>query len=90
MLDRVERIASQIIERHGNVFTDSFEENKKILGKIAVIRSKELRNELAGYVTRLVKSEGKEVQNLTKKVFAQETKTGLSRVRKRQGSTKLL
>jgi small subunit ribosomal protein S17e len=43
-----------LLEKHGNLFTTDFEKNKEILSQVAIIRSKELRNEIAGYITRLV------------------------------------
>jgi len=55
-LDRVKRISEQILEIHGNVFTEDFEKNKEILMKVAVIRSKQLRNEVAGFITKTVQS----------------------------------
>jgi Ribosomal protein S17E len=51
-MNRIKRIAMQLIERYDGVFTTDFESNKQLLNKIAVFRSKELRNEVAGYITR--------------------------------------
>lgn len=44
-----------LLERYPERFTDSFEHNKKELDKIAIITSKQLRNELAGYITHRIK-----------------------------------
>ncbi|MEM2873653.1 MAG: 30S ribosomal protein S17e [Nitrososphaerales archaeon] len=60
-MDRVKRISMQILEKHGNLFTDDFEKNKSILSEVAIIRSKQLRNEIAGYITDFVKKEGKSI-----------------------------
>ena len=54
-MDRVRRISLQIVDRHPSLFTTDFERNKELLGKVVVIRSKELRNEVAGYITKLMK-----------------------------------
>jgi|FaiFalFF_MnMetaG_3_1042247.scaffolds.fasta_scaffold00310_21 small subunit ribosomal protein S17e len=51
-MNRIKRIAMQLIERYDGAFTTDFESNKQLLNKIAVFRSKELRNEVAGYITR--------------------------------------
>ncbi len=51
-MNRIKRIAMQLIERYDGTFTTDFESNKQLLNKIAVFRSKELRNEVAGYITR--------------------------------------
>jgi small subunit ribosomal protein S17e len=53
-LDRVRRLSLLLLEKHGNLFTTDFEKNKEILSQVAIIRSKELRNEIAGYITRLM------------------------------------
>jgi len=52
----------QLLERYGDMFTDDFEKNKEVLNKVAVIRSKGLRNEVAGYITIYMKDQmnGKE------------------------------
>jgi len=55
-LDRVRRLCLLLLEKHGNLFTTDFEKNKEILSQVAIVRSKELRNEIAGYITRLMKS----------------------------------
>ena len=39
------------------MFGDDFEKNKEALNKISIIRSKMLKNELAGYITRFIKNE---------------------------------
>jgi small subunit ribosomal protein S17e len=47
----------QAIERYGAKFTSDFSENKKILEQISIIRSKGLKNEIAGYITKFIKRE---------------------------------
>ncbi|MEM0365395.1 MAG: hypothetical protein QXS25_07510, partial [Candidatus Nitrosocaldus sp.] len=42
----------QLLEKYDGMFSTDFESNKELLEKIAVFRSKELRNEVAGYITR--------------------------------------
>jgi len=44
-----------LLERYPSLFTEDFETNKELLKKVAKITSKELRNEIAGYLTRMVK-----------------------------------
>ena len=50
-MNRIRRIALQLIERYPNLFTTDFEKNKELLNSIAIFRSKELRNKVAGYIT---------------------------------------
>ena len=52
----IKRITSNLVKEHGQDFKQSFDENKKLVTKYADIPSKKLRNVIAGYVTRLVKT----------------------------------
>ena len=47
----------EILADHKKDFGVDFIENKKTLDKISIIRSKELKNELAGYITKYLKHE---------------------------------
>jgi len=47
----------EILETNKEKFGTDFRENKKILDEIAIIRSKGLKNELAGFITRFIKRE---------------------------------
>lgn len=44
-----------IFTLHGKEYTTDFGQNKQLVGKHAVVRSKKLRNVLAGYMTRRAK-----------------------------------
>ncbi len=48
-------MGNQIIREHGNLFTDNFEKNKEVLNEIKDIKSKKIRNILAGYITKEIK-----------------------------------
>jgi len=61
------RIKSKIVKRSSftllkedNIFTDKFEENKQLLKDLT--ESKKVRNQIAGYVTRIKK------RNIAKKI----------------------
>jgi len=47
----------QCITRYGAKFTSDFSENKKVLEQVSIIRSKGLKNEIAGYITKYIKRE---------------------------------
>jgi small subunit ribosomal protein S17e len=51
----IKRTTEELMEKHGEEFTTSFDDNKKILGSKAKISSKKIRNIIAGYATRLKK-----------------------------------
>ena len=57
LLNRVRKISTDILEKYGDDFGQNFEDNKKALSSIAVITSKELKNEIAGFITKTVKRE---------------------------------
>lgn len=52
----IKRTANKLVEE-GIEFTTDFEENKNILGK--TMPSKKIRNQIAGFLVRLKKSEEK-------------------------------
>ncbi len=48
----VKSLADELIKKHGKKFSDDFEKNKKILDEVKKIKSKKIRNILAGYITK--------------------------------------
>jgi small subunit ribosomal protein S17e len=48
------------MEDHKQKFGGDFADNKKALNEIAIIRSKGLKNEIAGYITKFIKKEIRE------------------------------
>jgi len=69
------RIKSTLVKRtarelakEDNLFTNSFEHDKKILG--STMPSKKLRNKIAGYIARLKKAE--EQEKIRKREVEQE------------------
>lgn len=52
--ERVKRIARELIRRSPDKFSTDFESNKKTLDSITKVYSAKLRNQIAGYITRLV------------------------------------
>ena len=53
----IKRNAKMILNSNPSKFSKDFEANKKAVVEAAEIRSKKLRNTIAGYVTRLVKKQ---------------------------------
>ena len=51
----VKRTARELLEAYPDLFTDNFETNKKLVSSLAEWKSKKLRNQVAGYITSLVK-----------------------------------
>jgi small subunit ribosomal protein S17e len=58
----VKRTARRLMELFPSEVTASFEENKKLVSKYVYLRSKKLRNQIAGYLTHLVRVRKKRLQ----------------------------
>ncbi len=58
----IKRTAKKLIEK-GVEFSEDFNENKKILGN-DTMSSKKIRNQIAGYLSRLKKAEAKKKAEL--------------------------
>jgi small subunit ribosomal protein S17e len=52
----IKRVTNKLVDRHRQDFKENFEENKKLVSKFADISSTKIRNVIAGYVTRLMKT----------------------------------
>lgn len=50
----IKKMAKNLVEKYGDKFTDDFSKNKESLKQLLRIRSKKLRNILAGYIASLV------------------------------------
>ncbi|MDQ3968460.1 MAG: 30S ribosomal protein S17e [Thermoproteota archaeon] len=50
-MNRIKRISTELLEKYQDKFGLDFNTNKHIISEVAIIRSKVLRNELAGYIT---------------------------------------
>ena len=62
----VKRYAKFLLEKFPDKFTDDFESNKRVLMELAEVRSVKLRNQLAGYITRLMTKRIKEKKTAEK------------------------
>lgn len=51
----IKRTARKLLTLYPNSFTLDFQHNKELVLKLCAIQSKKLRNQIAGYITHLVK-----------------------------------
>ena len=65
----------EVFKDHKDKFGINFDENKEILNNVSIIRSKMLKNELAGYITKFIKNE---LRNETEKTKSVENEEQLS------------
>ena len=59
-MDRIKRLAYEVLDEHKSKFGEDFTDNKQVLNQISIIRSKGLKNKIAGYITRFIKKEIRE------------------------------
>ena len=59
-MDRIKRISFEVLDANKSKFGEDFVENKKALNEIAIVRSKGLKNKVAGYITRFIKKQIRE------------------------------
>ena len=59
-MDRIKRLSYEVMEEYKPKFGEDLANNKKVLDQIAIIRSKGLKNEIAGYITKFIKKEIRE------------------------------
>ena len=72
-MDRIKRLSMEVLSQHKDKFTADFAGNKKILDQLAVIRSKGLKNEMAGFITKFVKREKDAKEELEEEEEVEET-----------------
>jgi len=60
-MNRIKRFSTELLQKYPDKFGPEFDANKKAVNDLVIVRSKVLRNELAGYITaRLRKQEVQE------------------------------
>ena len=56
-MNRIKRCTEQVFLENKAKFGLDFARNKKVLEEITIVRSKELKNEIAGFITRTLRKE---------------------------------
>ena len=59
-MNRVKRLSTELLNRYPDKFNIDFQQNKKSIDDIAKVRSKELRNQIAGYIASYINKQTKE------------------------------
>lgn len=49
------RLVNELLEKHRSVFNDDFNHNKLKIQELSNVKTKKIRNQLAGYLTKRVK-----------------------------------
>ena len=58
-MDRIKRLSNEVMNEYSERFGTDFSTNKQTLNEITVIRSKGLKNEIAGYITKMLQRQAK-------------------------------
>jgi small subunit ribosomal protein S17e len=59
-LNRVKKLSTELLNRYPDKFNVDFQQNKKIIDEIAKVKSKEMRNQIAGYIASYINKQTKE------------------------------
>lgn len=59
--DQVKRTARELVRRFPDKFSDNFEENKLLVGKLVQGPSRKVRNQIAGYIARYLAGQEEEI-----------------------------
>ena len=54
-LDKTRSLSEMILKRYPTAFSGDYEKNKEVLAELAIIPSKQLRNHIAGYISKALK-----------------------------------
>lgn len=66
-MDRIKRLSYELLDEYQAKFGEDFTDNKKVLDQVSIIRSKGLKNEIAGYITKFIKKQVREEQAKAKR-----------------------
>ena len=72
-VNRVRRISTELMATYKGEFGIDFKQNKKLLNEVAIVRSKGLKNEIAGYIATHLKRELEEQKEKESLVDQPET-----------------
>jgi len=80
-VDRIKRLSYEVLDKHKSKFNESFADNKKSLDQVTIIRSKGLKNEIAGYITKFIKNEKREEEmKLSQAAASREEETAVEEI----------
>jgi small subunit ribosomal protein S17e len=48
----IKRIAIELVKKYPEQFTEDYQHNKKMVGKLTDVQTETMRNRIAGYITR--------------------------------------
>lgn len=70
-VNRVRRISTELLAAYKEKFSTDFRQNKKVIDEVAIVRSKVLKNEIAGFITAYLRRELEEQKEKESQAIAQ-------------------
>ena len=83
-MDRIKRLSTEILSEYKDSFSVDFAENKKRLNEITIVRSKSLKNKIAGYITKILLREQKFQEHKQKMIDDEKRLVERSKVDKKE------
>ncbi|MFB5610854.1 MAG: hypothetical protein ACE5RT_03520 [Nitrosopumilaceae archaeon] len=71
-MNRIKKLSMEILDNYKDQFGTDFTDNKKNLDQFSIIRSKGLKNEIAGYITKFLKHEMLDKKKQEERIAKQE------------------
>jgi small subunit ribosomal protein S17e len=72
-VDRIKRLSYEVLVDHKAKFGLDFADNKKALNEVSIVRSKTLKNKIAGYITKFIKKEVREAKEKQSRIDASKS-----------------
>ncbi|MDH2906766.1 MAG: hypothetical protein PXX83_01570 [Candidatus Nitrosotalea sp.] len=69
-MNRIRRISTELMSTYKGKFDIDFAHNKQVLNEVAIVRSKGLKNEIAGYISSYLRRELEEQKEKESEVVA--------------------
>jgi small subunit ribosomal protein S17e len=72
-LDRIRRFSEELLKRYPDRFSADYDKNKQALNELTVIQSKMLRNQIAGYLAKMLSrtEESEETEEIVEEAKAE-------------------
>jgi small subunit ribosomal protein S17e len=70
-VNRVRRISTELLTAYKEKFSTDFRQNKKVINEVSIVRSKTLKNEIAGFITAHLRRELEEQKEKESQTIAQ-------------------
>lgn len=78
-MNRIRRLAEELVARYPSLFGPDFDKNKLALAQVTVVRTRSLRNQLAGAITKIIHERGPSASS-------SEAEAGVSKVEQGESS----